>query len=325
MGFQLTELHSLFIFLVSQLVFLRLVLKFVLGVSIGWHGMTDYDLFIPGGVAFFCYFKLLQRSHPIPWNFSKIRARNHLISIFFFLLISVMFSKLYLSTNFLLKLIWFSFLALLMVSAVRVFMPLSFFYRNKNKWVLVPCLFIAFSSVIYQHCWEFLWPFFGQVTSNVLCKIFPKVFLHGRCQFMADKTIILLTKHFRADLSPGCLGLDGQFLNLSSCFLIFLLESDPGGSHVLFFRWILGALGIFILNVLRILVFVSVAIVTLRTQWASWGTRFFLDSFHTHSGWILYLVFIYQLNLFFVKERGVARSPGWFRLPQWLRPVERNA
>lgn len=325
MGFRFTELHSLFFLLMSQLVFLRVVLKYVLGVSIGWHGMTDYDLFIPGGVAFFCYFKLLQRSQPIPWNFARKRARNHLVSIFFFLLISVIFSKFALSTNYLLKFTWFSLLVLLMFSAVQVFIPLSFLYRNKNKWVLLPCLLIAFSTVIYQNSWEFLWPFFGQMTSGVLCKIFPELFLHGRCEFMADKTIILLTKHFRADLSPGCLGIDGQFLNFASCFLFFLVDSEPCGSHFLFFRWILGAIGVFILNIFRILIFVSVALVTLRTHWASWGARFFLDSFHMHLGWVLYLVFIYRLNLFFIRKRGVASSLACFKLLHWPKWVEQKA
>jgi len=296
---------ALYLFLFFELLSLRLILRFVLNIRIGWAGMTDYDLLVPATLAFFVYLNFLQKDTPLPWHPSRRKTFQHFIAILVFLLVSLLFSSWSFYSNSFFKGLWFLFLGALVVSGVRIFIPLSYFFSNKKKWSFLPCLLLAFSAVIYQHSWEHLWPTFGKGTVAIVCNIFPQMFQMGRCEVTLDKTVILVTKYFRANLDPGCLGVDGQFLNVISCFLFYSFEKNSSGITPLFLRWAVGAAGLFLLNIFRILLFSWVAIATIRTNWSSYGVRFFLTSFHAHLGWVLYAIFLYWLNSFFSKKRPI--------------------
>lgn len=90
------------------------------------------------------------------------------------------------------------------------------------------------------------------------------------------------------------MGLDGQLLNL----LVFLTQL----SLLPAVRWmragillVLGAVGIFVLNVFRIVILFGLGQWSMTTHFSLWAMEAVRFAFHAHLGWILYSIFLLAL------------------------------
>jgi len=284
---------GLYLFLVGELLCLRWLFHSVFKVSIGWSGTTDFDLFVPSTVAFFIFFFSLNRFEPLTWIFRRANALLHLFSILLFM----GYTTASLNRN---MTVWFLMLGFVVLSGVFVFISPRYFLRSKNKWVVIPCALIAFSVTVYQHHFQLLWPILGGVTGSWVCKLLAwSPIPQASCDLSTNlKTlapqIFLKAKYYRATLAPGCVGLDGQLLNV----LVFLTQlSFHPTVHWLRALGVLllGALGIFIMNVLRIVVLFGVGQWSMTTDFSLWSMQAVRFAFHAHLGWCLYSLLLLAL------------------------------
>lgn len=295
MKISLKQTAVIYLFLVGELLTLRGLFHSILKTPIGWNGTTDFDLFIPCTVAFFLFFSSLNHFEKMTWTVKKGTAFLH----FCFVLALVGYTAVSPSRN---MTVWFLMLGGVVLSGISVFISPGYFLRNKNKWVLIPCTLIALSVTVYQHHFQLLWPLLGGLTGSWVCKLLAwSPIPQASCELSTNlkslaPQIFLKAQYYRATLAPGCVGLDGQLLNL----LVFLTQL----SLVPAVRWlragillVLGALGIFVMNVLRIVVLFGVGQWSMTTDFSLWAMEAVRFAFHAHLGWVLYsllLLFLYQ-------------------------------
>lgn len=291
----------LYLFLVTELFALRCFFREVLGIQIGWPGTSDYDLAIPFTFAFFSYFYVLDRHKKAEFAFNKKAFLIHLSFIFLLVASTLWFSQESLLSTPFYKTLWFMILGGVITSALNIFLPAHFFFQNPGGWAAVPCLLIGLSVVLYQRNFELLWPLFGKWTAGFVCKGLPLVagkFAH--CELSQTPELLLKTRYYRATLAPGCVGLDGQFLNVL-CFLLLLVYQQRGFSlRKGLFLLLGGSLGLFCINVMRVLFLFYLGHLSTLSNWWAQGGQFVRFAFHSHLGWIaysLYLVVFYRWAL----------------------------
>jgi len=292
-GKSLKTFSPLYLFLISELFALRYFFHQVLSIRIGWPGTHDYDLVLPCTFAFFSYFFVLSRHQKPEFKF-RIRAfAVHLSLVFLFLVITPWLSESGLLSSMGYKIAWFSVLGGIFFSGLTSFLPARFFFQNPGGWAAIPCILIGLSVVLYQKNFEVLWPIFGNWTASLVCKGLPLVagkFAH--CELNHTPDLILKTRYYRATLAPGCVGLDGQFLNVL-CFLLLMVYQQKGFSlRKGLFLLLGGSLGLFCLNVVRVLFLFYLGHLSTLSDWWAEGGQFVRFAFHSHLGWILYSVYL---------------------------------
>jgi len=162
----------------------------------------------------------------------------------------------------------------------------------KFKKQIVITLLVSVSFFILMLLVQNLWTYFSSVISNILYHVFSLFFNNVTYQpFVTSFTMtegggpLLGIGSFKAIIGKPCSGIDSFLLFTSLYTLIFILDYKrlkKGLTTVLFF---VGALGMFITNILRILLLFIVG--------AYIDPKFAVGMFHTNAGWILFIFYFF--------------------------------
>jgi len=90
------------------------------------------------------------------------------------------------------------------------------------------------------------------------------------------------------DIHAACSGLDGIFLFAGSFSFLMMLDHTKYTGRQILTGYAAGILTMILMNVVRISVFLGVALETVRRYGKGDGTRLLLSLFHGNIGWVLY-------------------------------------
>src|SRR5262249_30035444 len=125
------------VFPVLNYLFLRLFFHYFWQVSIGWSlPLTDYELIFPAPAAFILYFSALERDYPCPLSFRKK-------ALYFTLSANIALLCLTYFYNPSMEIIWWTITLTTLISAFFLFVPPSFYFRNRYRIAIIPSVFIA--------------------------------------------------------------------------------------------------------------------------------------------------------------------------------------
>lgn len=150
----------------------------------------------------------------------------------------------------------------------------------------------AFQAKIIHIFWSHLARMTGTLVAGLLRLLGMDVTDVGKYD------ILLKGKHFSAIVGPGCSGLEGIFffISLFSILLVFESRTYPWTRNA--FVYVVGCFYMFALNIVRISLFFAIASwIAVRYQDDAKATRVLLLVFHSHIGWVIYLVAIFMFFL----------------------------
>ncbi|NBT58230.1 hypothetical protein EBT16_05550 [bacterium] len=286
-------------FFVVELLALRFLFHSVLKVKIGWSFTTDFGLFIPLTFAFFIGWMVLASKETPDLQVIQGVLRKH-----FFLLASlILYTNSFRNTEGIVDLVersaWFLLLAGVIFSGAALFVRPSFYFKNEKSWVLIPCALIGISVPLYQHFYEILWPLFGKWTGQAVCGLLPAFGMPGAlCKVNSQSQLVLNAFPYRAILAPGCVGLEGQLLNSLTVLIFCLVSSSAFKPFKLISFFVLGSVGVFWINVFRILVLMKLGHGAMASFDPASTHAWIRFAFHSHAGWILYGAYLGALYRF---------------------------
>lgn len=301
-------------FPLAEILFLRIFLHSYIQVRLSWAYITDFDLLIPGVVAFITFVGALSQEEKIKFQFSQ---KAFLLNLFFagtFLSINFLFDSIAVFSPDLCIILWLVNFSAVFITAFVVFTPLSFYCRNSNRHFLLPSLLILFAPLFSRRILMPVWPFFSKITGESVCFVLQSTETGVTCLYSTFHEPRIIIKHALQAISVGrgCAGLDSFFLFFYLSLVLCALNDRilHWGRWLLFF--LSGVLTMFFANVLRIALFFHLSVFLKR--WTSLGSESVVANlFHLHAGWFIYLISFAGLFKFFLlwesayKEKSLER------------------
>lgn len=284
---------SILVLLVAFLeyVILRLLTKIVFQLSIGWEYLTDYSLLFPVPIAFLLLLEFLQRGRPLILSLKRRSLLVHCLFLCLFFGVSAFFQQIETVSSLLSRVLWWSSVGGVLGSVFFVFVSPSFYFKNPNRFVILPCLFIALSIVLYENSGPFLWRFIQIPLIPSVCALLHFVSPTSLSCSSIDFGKYLFISHpaLKVLVGQGCGGGDGFFLFLFASMIFFVFYKKNFSSLFWLFFLLVGLNFMFFLNVLRICLLFFVGIWIKQVYPTRLGFILFTKLFHTHIGWLLYL------------------------------------
>lgn len=176
----------------------------------------------------------------------------------------------------------------------------KYMYQKYKKEIIISAiLLISFASLILLV--QNLWTFFSTGISEIIYRIFRLFFNDVTYQpFVTSITMdggggpMLGINGFKAIIGKPCSGIDSFLLFTSLYALIFILDYKKLKKKLAITLFFVGALGMFITNILRILLLFIVG--------AYWSPKFAVGMFHTNAGWILFILYFFVFWYFASKH-----------------------
>ena len=170
--------------------------------------------------------------------------------------------------------------------------PFTKYFFKKYKKELIFFIIASVSFFFLMLLVQNLWSYFSSFISNILYHVFSLFFKNVTYQpFVSSFTMsegggpMLGINGFKAIVGKPCSGIDSFLLFTSLYALIFILDYKrlkKGLAITLFF---VGALGMFIVNIIRILLLFIVG--------AFIDAKFAVGMFHSNIGWILFIIYFF--------------------------------
>jgi hypothetical protein len=134
-----------------ELVFLRFFLREGLELRIGWlPHVVDFDLILPGLFGFLLLVHVLDRANKVSLKLRKkpLFVHTSVVALFVvFCLFHTPFQTM-LGTSFLV--LWWIQVLLLIATSLFIFTGVEYYFRNKNRYAILPCLLITLSIPIHK-------------------------------------------------------------------------------------------------------------------------------------------------------------------------------
>lgn len=277
----------------SEYVLLRYLLHSVLGLSIGWGVLvTDYDLFLPLSMSAFLFFLLVSEKGGERPKLQVPTARFHFTVLALFVAVNVLRSVVGGEFNGAYFFSWWGLCLAVFGTASFVFFPFKSVLLSGKRFVILPCLFLGFSTVIAQNLTSGFWTLMRYPLVSHLRTVLAWVFPGKVETALVDPHGFLLVRYqdLHILVGQGCGGLDGLVLLVSALLFAFHFRilSFERKSIVLFLLF--AFVGAYFLNVARIACLFMVG-VGLRSFLSLGTTNFLLFSiFHMHLGWLFFCV-----------------------------------
>jgi exosortase/archaeosortase family protein len=284
---------KIYALLVVELATLRYFFHSLLKVKIGWVFTTDFGLFIPLTVAFFIYWIVLYLENPVRLQLQRRSGLIHLLCLVALIFFTGCFQESGSLSAPIDRSIWFVLIAAVIISFLILFVPATFFTKNKNRWLVIPCALIGMSVPLYEHNYEVLWPLLGKWTGQSVCGLLPNMGIEkAACKINQHAQLVLTAIPYRAILAPGCVGLEGQLFHVLTCLIVALISLDGFRPLRMIFFFFAGAVGIFWINVLRVLILMKLGHWSMIHQGPDSIHTWIRFAFHSHAGWIFYVVYL---------------------------------
>lgn len=165
------------------------------------------------------------------------------------------------------------------------------FYKNFKREIF----FSVFLSVVLYILLMFFqskWQFFSGIVMNFL------VFVFSLFYEVKVKGILLTVDNFTIGIGAPCSGIDSIMLFFILYSLIFVMDYKKIKLLPFIITFILGLLGTFIVNNLRILILVLVGLKI--------SPKLAVGLFHTHAGWIFFI--IYFIGFFAIVKKIIYKN-----------------
>lgn len=275
---------------VFEYVFLRVFLKQVLRIELGWKYFTDFDLIFPIPMGFLLLVVILERKIACLVKLQPKMLALNLILFTTFLGLNFAYDRLAMYSAWGLSLIWSLMAVATIFTAFCSFVNPGFYFRNPNRFIFLPILLICLSTVYSPRILDPIWPLFSKFTGRGACLVMNSFGQNVECLIndFHEPQMVLKKGGFGARVGKGCGGLDSFFL-LAHVMLILLIISPRYFSGA---GWrimaIVGAPLIYLLNVIRIVAFFEIALVLDKYVGETVAANTFLALFHSHAGWIIY-------------------------------------
>lgn len=273
-----------------ELIALRIYLHHFLKLRIGFIGMTDFDFLLPLPIASFFLVYAWEGGKKGSLPFREKKNFSNLFFVFCFLLLNHSYAEILNFSPFFLKLVWHGLLLAVFLSALCIFLPFSYYNQQSKRWMWVPFVLIASVFPLSMNFFSFLWPAFSFFTYQCV-KFFVGLFFGQSVAISLSPSNYLVMEHafLKVRIGQGCIGLDGIFLFTFVCLLFFCLRRKAFSGLQWGMIYLLGILGMCLMNIFRILFLFSTGISLYRNLGSEAGRVIFTTLAHTHVGWILYL------------------------------------
>jgi exosortase/archaeosortase family protein len=174
-----------------------------------------------------------------------------------------------------------------------------FIKEYRKEIILFIILSVSFFSLIYviQGFWTLLSGIIGETSYRIF-----KIFSNNVTYVPYDISFSLVERGgpilgldgFKAVVGKQCSGIDSFLLFTSLYALIFILDYKRLKKPLTIALFFVGAIGMFLTNILRILLLFIVG--------AYWSPKFAVGMFHTNAGWILFIVYFFVFWYFASKH-----------------------
>lgn len=292
---------------VSELFFFRWFLHSVLNLRFGLPGFVDNDLILPGFFAFTVWIFLLSQDSPLRMSVQRTTLTAHCLLLFFFTIWNLDFSSLEWILGFSVAItVWITLLASMVVTGLFAFVPISAILANRNRITVFPCTLIALSVAVLKNLYTATWPWFGALSAQSSCTILKTLESKTTCFWQNPYYLHIRFPGIRAYVGPPCSGLDALMLFL----VAFGIFTAFQGNRLRVLRatgyFLAGIAFTFGLNVVRIVG------IFMMSHWLNRlyparriGLEVFVEFFHLHMGWLLYVPAISGLFLLYAYVDGL--------------------
>lgn len=259
----------------------------VVGLHPGYRFITDYDFVPPSIIAFVFLFYLMDKHKAIAVRVNPmgIALNGLLLGVF-----------VYLSFNFhRYETLWYVVAVLTLLSALFIVLhPRELFLHPQSG--LVPVAIVAaLSKIIGRQVFASFWGPASKVTAHLSCLTLNPLLSNLSCEFdvLERSTVYHLLHHplFSIAIGVGCSGLEGVFFFVFLAGLVLMVKAKEWNPLGSFLFLVLGTVGIYAMNIVRINLFYLAAIGAHSLWGATQGVEVFLVLFHGSVGWLIYLLF----------------------------------
>ncbi len=269
--------------------FFRFYFHSILKVAIGYPFLTDYDFVFPTLIAFFFLVHLLESEDPLRLAFHRWGAAIAALSFGVFLVLGPALLPW--------RPVWFALAFCTIASSLFVWIRPSDFYRHTKSYLIWFAVLAAASKVVARFALDFLWEPAAQLTARMSCGVLAPFSSNLVCKYHDEQATgfyqMLMHPTFSVSIGLGCGGMEGVSFFVFVGLLILMASGENFGFKNSAKFLLYGAIGIFCMNVLRILIFFLVGIGVQYVKRA-WGVDAsgLLILFHNSIGWILYSAFL---------------------------------
>ena len=276
---------------IFQIIFLRIYLHQRLQLRFGFANTTDADFLLPLPTAYFILMYLLESAEPLKFKFRPVLLVANLLQFFFFLTLNFGFEPITQHSPLVFTVLWFASLLGMVGTGFFIWVTPAYFLKNSNRFSFFPCAIIAFSIQLHMNYFNSSWNEFAPMTSHVLQFIFswlPKSSFVA--SYTAEGALRIGHPYLILRIGKGCGGME-SFLFFTCLFLIFFSFHRK---LLTWYQWLpnylLGIIAMFFMNVARIILLFALGI-WLKSHFGNdYGADLFQAVFHTHLGWILYVM-----------------------------------
>jgi exosortase/archaeosortase family protein len=296
-----------------EFLFFRLYLKHVLGLKFGWEGFTDFDFIFSLPLSLTIAVYTLHNSGTFHARFSLNWLRINLLLSAAFLILNNKFEMLTARDPEFIVLAWTFLAGAVMLSALFSQIDPQMMWKHPGRWVYLPMILIASSTFYAKILMRSCWPLFSRMAAFGTCGILGSAFSNVEClSIMNREELRLIVRHplFGASIGKACGGLEAYFL--FGYFILIMATLNPKRFRKSQWGWVVlsGFPLIYALNVLRICLLFCMGAFLPNLIGRDLANRITLTFFHTHGGWLLFLVgIILHLHLadrIFAPAREVA-------------------
>lgn len=289
-----------FIHKASQLLFLpcieficlRVFLHHGLGLSVGFVGMTDYDLVFPFILSFFVFVYCLEETAPLTLSFNPRGFITHLVFLTLFILLSLAFSSLSKAGGNYFFVLWVLIGISVFGSALFTWITPAEFQAHPKRSLLPWAVLAGSSKIIARNLLGFLWLPTAEVTGRSVCSLATVWSSRVDCQFhqLSGTDFYQMISHplLTISIGLGCSGLEGIFYFLFVAVLIFMSRWDDFGTTKASLFLLSGIMGMFWLNIFRILFILIGGVAIIRVLGPDKADSIISGLFHGSIGWLLY-------------------------------------
>lgn len=273
-----------------EFLFLRLLLKYGLGLKFGWRYLTDFDLFVPVPMATTLVLLVLDRFRPVKlcWNWGMLAFNLSLV--LGFVVFNLAFDRFAALSPFSTILVWTTLISAIFITALSSRVKVKELLPNPNRWVFLPGLLIATASIYPTMLLTKFWPFFSGWAAQGSCALLGGFFSDVDCFVTAIHGPRMIIRHSALTIAvgQGCGGLEGFFLFAYLMLVLWLVVPQWFLNRQWIALFLLGAPLIYALNVARIALFFAFGVTSKAIIGSQLSVDIMLTLFHTHSGWIIF-------------------------------------
>ena len=251
---------------------------------------------LPAFCALAAFFYAMKKNHPITLSFQKKTFALNLIAFAAFLVLSLNLQFFLIPLGaFWLSILWLTLGLLTLCSSLFIFISLRDFdkrlkiYEREALFGILAGSSFLFSNFII----DWFWPYLSRLTN---LSVYALLRLSGFQMIPISDPFRIQHPHFSAYIGAPCSGLEGIFFFFAAFSFVLIFDWRLFSKRAIAGIYLAGVIYMFLLNVLRIAVFFIVAIWMTQKGDKSQAVQLFIWAFHSHIGWIFYLI---GINIFF--------------------------